>query len=66
MFNAGSILTYPMVEEEKEAWKNLAALVSKEQFWVNSPATTTATVAVADTDTDTDTDTDAVAVKNTD
>jgi hypothetical protein len=25
MFNAGSILTYPMVEEEKEAWKKLAA-----------------------------------------
>jgi hypothetical protein len=53
MFNAGSILTYPMVEEEKEAWKNLAALVSKEQFWANSPTTATTTSA------------DTVAVKNT-
>ena len=55
MFNAGS--NKPMSKGEKNAWRSMAVLVSKEQIKTNSPATTTGTSAA--------TSTTVTAVKNT-
>jgi hypothetical protein len=46
MFNAGSILTYPMVEEEKEAWKKLAAAAFSV---ANTSAVTTTDTTIKNT-----------------